>query len=88
MTLLKNPTTAPRPSRAQRRSTLEIDGLHVTVPDGTSVMRAAALAGVDVPKLCATDQPRGVRLLPAVPGRDRGPQRYSGLVHHAGRPTA
>src|ERR687895_680780 len=27
----------------------------VKVPEGTSVMRAAALAGVDVPKLCATD---------------------------------
>src|SRR5262245_13054217 len=35
--------------------TLEIDGRAVTVPDGTSVMRAAALAGVRVPKLCATD---------------------------------
>ena len=35
--------------------TLEIDGHPVTVPDGTSVMRAAALAGVRVPKLCATD---------------------------------
>jgi formate dehydrogenase major subunit len=34
---------------------LEIDGVPVTVPEGTSVMRAAALAGVDVPKLCATD---------------------------------
>jgi formate dehydrogenase major subunit len=27
----------------------------VSVPEGTSVMRAAALAGVKVPKLCATD---------------------------------
>jgi len=35
--------------------TLEIDGHPITVPDGTSVMRAAALAGVSVPKLCATD---------------------------------
>ena len=35
--------------------TVEIDGHAVTVPDGTSVMRAAALAGVHVPKLCATD---------------------------------
>src|SRR5689334_487072 len=35
--------------------TLEIDGRAVTVPEGTSVMRAAALAGVRVPKLCATD---------------------------------
>ncbi|NDD29207.1 MAG: formate dehydrogenase subunit alpha [Proteobacteria bacterium] len=35
--------------------TLEIDGAPVTVPVGTSVMRAAAEAGVRVPKLCATD---------------------------------
>jgi formate dehydrogenase major subunit len=35
--------------------TLEIDGQAVTVPAGTSVMRAAVEAGVNVPKLCATD---------------------------------
>ena len=35
--------------------TLEIDGATVTVPAGTSIMRAAALAGGDIPKLCATD---------------------------------
>ncbi|HEY7752863.1 MAG TPA: formate dehydrogenase subunit alpha, partial [Steroidobacteraceae bacterium] len=35
--------------------TLEIDGATVTVPAGTSVMRAAALAGTAIPKLCATD---------------------------------
>ena len=34
---------------------LDIDGIEVTVPAGTSVMRAAAQAGVAVPKLCATD---------------------------------
>ncbi len=34
---------------------LEIDGVAVTVPEGTSVMRAAALAGIQIPKLCATD---------------------------------
>ncbi len=36
--------------------TLTIDDREVTVPEGTSVMRAAALADVKVPKLCATDQ--------------------------------
>ncbi len=35
--------------------TLEIDGVSVTVPAGTSVMRAASLAEIPVPKLCATD---------------------------------
>src|ERR1700738_3658721 len=36
--------------------TLTIDGQEVTVPEGTSVMRAAALSEVKIPKLCATDQ--------------------------------
>jgi formate dehydrogenase major subunit len=35
--------------------TVEIDGAQVSVPAGTSVMRAAATAGIDIPKLCATD---------------------------------
>ena len=35
--------------------TLEINGVSITVPKGTSVMRAATEAGVNVPKLCATD---------------------------------
>ena len=35
--------------------TLEIDGRAVTVPAGTSVMRAAAIARTQIPKLCATD---------------------------------
>ncbi len=35
--------------------TLEIDGFKVTAPAGTSVMRAAASIGIEIPKLCATD---------------------------------
>ncbi len=35
--------------------TLTIDGREVTVPQGTSVMRAAAEVGGQIPKLCATD---------------------------------
>ena len=38
-----------------REVTLEIDGNEVTVPAGTSLMRAAVDAGIQVPKLCATD---------------------------------
>ena len=40
---------------------VEIDGLQAEVPAGTSVLRAAREAGIDVPKLCATDslQPFG-----------------------------
>ncbi|SFM73065.1 formate dehydrogenase subunit alpha [Variovorax sp. OV329] len=40
---------------SEREVTLEIDGQEVTVPAGTSLMRAAVDAGVRVPKLCATD---------------------------------
>ncbi|MDT8397742.1 MAG: formate dehydrogenase subunit alpha [Pseudomonadales bacterium] len=34
---------------------LEIDGQTITVPAGTSIMRASQMLGVTIPKLCATD---------------------------------
>ncbi len=34
---------------------LTIDGVSVSVPEGTSIMHAASVSGVTVPKLCATD---------------------------------
>jgi len=40
---------------AEAQVTLEIDGRPVMVPAGTSVMRAAVEAGLQIPKLCATD---------------------------------
>ena len=40
---------------SEQEISLEIDGEMITVPVGTSLMRAAAEAGVQVPKLCATD---------------------------------
>jgi formate dehydrogenase major subunit len=42
--------------QSARLVTLTIDDREVIVPEGTSVMRAAALAGLSIPKLCATDQ--------------------------------
>ncbi len=42
-------------SQATETVTLSIDGQDVTVPEGTSVMRAAMEAGIRIPKLCATD---------------------------------
>jgi formate dehydrogenase major subunit len=42
-------------SSAKIHVTLMIDGVPVSVPTGTSVMRAAISAGVMIPKLCATD---------------------------------
>jgi formate dehydrogenase major subunit len=45
------------PARASAKLvTLTIDGREVTVPEGTSVMRAAALSQINIPKLCATEQ--------------------------------
>jgi len=40
---------------SQVEVTLEIDGQVVTVPEGTSLMRAAANVAIQVPRLCATD---------------------------------
>jgi len=45
----------PRPIGIGMPVTLSVDGHSVTVPQGSSVMRAAAEAGRDVPRLCATD---------------------------------
>ena len=42
-------------AKSKQMVTLTVDGFDVTVPEGTSVMRAAAEAGISVPKLCATD---------------------------------
>jgi formate dehydrogenase major subunit len=45
------------PARSSAKTvTLTVDDREVVVPEGTSVLRAAALAGVSIPKLCATDQ--------------------------------
>lgn len=41
--------------QSEQQVTLEIDDRAVTVPAGTSIMRAAIEAGINVPKLCATD---------------------------------
>jgi formate dehydrogenase major subunit len=43
------------PAKQGAPVSLMIDGFEVTVPEGTSVMRAAAIAGIAVPKLCASD---------------------------------
>ena len=42
-------------AKSNRAVTLNIDGVAVSVPEGTSIMRAAMEAGIKVPKLCATD---------------------------------
>jgi formate dehydrogenase major subunit len=55
MTLIRDADRGTPASPALDSVTLTIDGASVTVPAGTSVMRAASLAGTDIPKLCATD---------------------------------
>src|SRR5436190_8153704 len=45
--------TPARPGAAVVEVT--IDSRTISVPEGTSVMHAASLAGIDIPKLCATD---------------------------------
>ncbi|MGV1015335.1 MAG: 2Fe-2S iron-sulfur cluster-binding protein, partial [Methyloceanibacter sp.] len=42
-------------SKSEKTVTLTIDGAQVTVPEGTSIMRAAMELGNQIPKLCATD---------------------------------
>ncbi len=42
-------------SEATKMVTLEIDGHEISVPEGTSIMRAAMELGTKIPKLCATD---------------------------------
>ena len=42
-------------STSEKQVTLTVDGFSVTVPEGTSIMRASMEAGIAIPKLCATD---------------------------------
>lgn len=55
MTLLKETDYGTPKKTSDVDVTLEIDGRTVTVPEGTSVMRAAQELGTSIPKLCATD---------------------------------
>ena len=55
MNLIREIDRGTPASPAAEQVTLAIDGASVTVPAGTSIMRAASIAGTDIPKLCATD---------------------------------
>ena len=55
MTLIKETDFGTPESKSEKMVTLTIDGKSVTVPEGTSIMRAAMEAGTEIPKLCATD---------------------------------
>ncbi len=55
MTLVHETDYGTPASKSEKTVTLTIDGQSVTVPEGTSIMRAAMEIGTEIPKLCATD---------------------------------
>ena len=55
MSLIQDIDYGTPASKAEKQVTLTIDGVPVTVPEGTSIMRAAMEVGNQIPKLCATD---------------------------------
>ena len=55
MPLIKEIDYGTPAAASDKQVTLTIDGSSVTVPEGTSIMRAAMDAGIQIPKLCATD---------------------------------
>src|SRR5882762_3182099 len=55
MSLIQETDFGTPRSKSETMITLTVDGQSVTVPEGTSIMRAAMEAGTQIPKLCATD---------------------------------
>ena len=55
MTLIKETDYGTPEVKSEKLVTLEIDGQAITVPEGSSIMRAAMELGTQIPKLCATD---------------------------------
>ncbi|MCG6858615.1 MAG: formate dehydrogenase subunit alpha [Salaquimonas sp.] len=55
MTLVHEIDYGTPASKAESQVTLTVDGFEVSVPEGTSIMRASMEAGIAIPKLCATD---------------------------------
>jgi formate dehydrogenase major subunit len=55
MSLIQETDYGTPRSKSETMVTLTIDGQSITVPEGTSIMRAAMEAGTQIPKLCATD---------------------------------
>ncbi|MDP1711058.1 MAG: formate dehydrogenase subunit alpha [Candidatus Nanopelagicaceae bacterium] len=55
MTLIMEPDYGTPASKRTELVHVEIDGIAVDIPAETSIMRASAIAGISIPKLCATD---------------------------------
>ena len=77
--------SARRKSKSEEAVTLTIDGRKVTVPAGTSVMRAAAEIGGDIPKLCATDNVKAFGSCRLCLVEIEGARGTPASLHHAGR---
>ena len=60
MTMIHEHDFGTPASSKTEQVTLEIDGQSVTVPADTSIMRAASVAGIDIPKLCSTDRLKAI----------------------------
>ena len=55
MSILREKDFGTPEMASKEQVSLEIDGMEITVSEGTTVMRAAREAGLDIPSLCATD---------------------------------
>ncbi|MEQ1718821.1 MAG: formate dehydrogenase subunit alpha [Hyphomicrobium sp.] len=55
MSLIKETDYGTPHSASTNMVTLEIDGRAITVPEGTSIMNASMQLGIQIPKLCASD---------------------------------
>ena len=63
---------------------LEIDGVAIEVPAGTSVMHAAVTMGTKIPKLCATDSLDAFGSCRMCLVEIEGRAGLSGILHHPG----
>ncbi|MFD0987859.1 formate dehydrogenase subunit alpha [Methyloligella solikamskensis] len=55
MSLIQETDYGTPRSKSEEMVTLTIDGVELSVPAGTSIMRAAMEMGTEIPKLCASD---------------------------------
>ena len=55
MTRLKEKDFGTPIVKSDKTVTGYIDQIEITVPENTSIMRAAAMVGIDIPSLCASD---------------------------------
>jgi len=55
MGMIEQPDRGTPARESAETVTLTVDGHEISVPRGTSVMRAASEAGIQIPKLCATE---------------------------------